>query len=267
MILCHIKDVCDKMNETIIYDHPLNEVIRVCLRLEQLFQHIDHQISDLSIIGTNTLLHSIIDLLHILDRPDLKAKLAKELGILLTNLQRFEAQPNVDKSKLNGIIQQLNDLSRTLIDSSGKIGGRLRDIELLNNLRLQFATAGGGCSFELPGYHYWLQQPVDVRKQTITEWLADFTHIRTASTLLLELIRNNAKTEEKMAQNGFHQELLDPQLPIRMVRIGIPKQTPAYPEVSLGRHFFSVRFYFPYIEKRPVQYDQNLHFTVAYCTC
>lgn len=253
------------MNETIIYDHPLNEVVRVCLRLEQLFQHIDYQINDLSIIGTHTLLHSIIDLLHILDRPDLKAKLAKELGLLLTNLQRFETQPQVDKTKLTVLTQQLNDLSRTLIDSSGKIGHRLRDLELLNNLRLQLATPGGGCSFELPGYHYWLQQPLDVRKQTITEWLADFDHIRTASVLLLDLIRKNAKTEEKIANHGFHQELLDPQLQLRMVRIGIPKQTPAYPEVSLGRHFFSVRFYFPYIEKRPIQYDQNLHFTVTYC--
>jgi cell division protein ZapD len=255
------------MIETIIYDHPLNEVVRVCLRLEQLFQYVDYQVNDLSIIGTQTLLHTIIDILHILDRPDLKAKLAKELNLLLSSLQRFETQPQVDKTKLTTLIQQLNELSRTLIDSSGKIGYRLREVELLNNLRLQLTTPGGGCSFELPGYHYWLQQSVDVRKQTIQDWLGDFAQIRTASTLLLDLIRKNAKTEEKIAVQGFHQELLDPQLQLRMVRIGIPKQTPAYPEVSLGRHFFSVRFFFPYIEKRPIQYDQNLHFTVAYCNC
>ena len=33
----------------ITYEQPLNEIIRVCLRLEQLFQQIDHQSFDLKI--------------------------------------------------------------------------------------------------------------------------------------------------------------------------------------------------------------------------
>lgn len=253
------------MNETVIYDHPLNEVIRVCLRLEQLFQQIDYQLDDMSIDGTRNLINHINNVLQILDRPDLKAKLAKELSILHANLLRFGNQPNVNAEKLTSLTQQLDEMSRTLIDSSGKIGHRLRDTELLNNLRMHLASPGGGCSFDMPIFHYWLQQSADTRKQTIAEWLTDFGQIRTAVTLLLELVRNNAKTEEKTAVHGFHQELLDPQSNLRMIRIGIARHTPAYPEISIGRHFFSVRFYFPYIEKRPTQYTENLNFWVAYC--
>src|SRR5262245_23846452 len=112
------------MKETIIYDHPLNEVIRVCLRLEQLFQQIDNQLSDMSIFGTRNLINLIINILHILDRPDLKAKLAKELSILLANLQRFGNLPDINTEKLASLTQQLEELSRNLIDSSGKIGQR-----------------------------------------------------------------------------------------------------------------------------------------------
>jgi cell division protein ZapD len=253
------------MKDTIIYDHPLNEVIRVCLRLEQLFQQIDHQLSDISVFGTHNLITLIIHVLQILDRPDLKAKLAKELSILHANLQRYGNMPNIDAAKLSQLMQQLDELSRSLIDSSGKIGQHLRDIELLNSLRLQLTSPGGGCSFEIPIYHYWLQQPVDVRKAIITEWLTEFTQIRSVVALLLELVRNNTKIEEKTAAHGFYQELLDAQSNLRMIRIGIDRHLATYPQVSIGRHFFSARFYIPNIVKRPEQFTENLQFWVAYC--
>jgi cell division protein ZapD len=253
------------MKETIIYDHPLNEVIRTCLRLEQLFHQIDQQLSDISVFGTRNLISLIINVLHILDRPDLKTKLAKELSILLANLQRYGNMPDIDSSKLSHLTQQLDELSRSLIDSSGKIGQRLRDIELLNTLRMHLASPGGGCSFDIPIYHYWLQQSADERMNVIMEWLNDFSQIRTAVALVLELVRNNAKIEEKTAVHGFHQELLDPQSNLRMIRIGIKPDLSTYPEVSIGRHFFSVRFYSPHIAKRPTQFTENLNFWVAYC--
>lgn len=253
------------MKETIIYDHPLNEVIRVCLRLEQLFEQIDHQLSDISIYGTRSMVNLIINVLHILDRPDLKAKLAKELSLLHANLQRYGHLPDIDEQKFTLLTRQLDELSRSLIDSSGKIGQRLRDIELLNSLRMHLASPGGGCSFDIPIYHYWLQQPMEERKQTLLAWLGDFTQIRTACELVLRLVRNNARVEDKTAIHGFYQELLDPQSSLRMIRIRISRDIPAYPEVSIGRHFFSVRFYSPHIEVRPAQYTGNLSFTVDYC--
>lgn len=253
------------MNDTIIYDQPLNEVIRVCLRLEQLFQQIDHQMKDTSIFGTRNIITYIINVLHLLDRPDLKIKLAKELSHLLANLMRFGNLPEIDANKFTQITQQLDELSRSLIDSSGKIGHRLRDMELLNTLRMHLASPGGGCSFDLPIYHYWLQQPAEVRQITINDWLNDFAEVKTVVTLILDLVRQNGKVEQKTAVHGFHQELLDTQLNLRMIRISIARNIPSYPEISIGRHFFSVRFFFPDIEKRPSQYTENLDFWVTYC--
>lgn len=253
------------MNDTIIYEQPLNEIIRVCLRLEQVFQQIDHQLHDLSLLGTRNVIGNIINMLHLLDRPDLKAKLAKELSNHHSSLLRYSNAPSIDAEKLKQLTQQLDELSRSLIDSSGKIGHRLRDIELLNNLRLHLASPGGGCSFDVPVFHYWLQLPLDVRKATILDWLSDFTQIRTAASLVLDLMRKNAKSEQKTAVHGFYQELLDPQSNMRLIRIGLAPDITAYPEISVGRHFLSVRFYDPIIEKRPGQYTENLSFWISYC--
>jgi cell division protein ZapD len=253
------------MNNIITYEQPLNEIIRVCLRLEQLFEQIDHQLTDLSYIGTRNVMSMIINVLNILDRPDLKAKLAKELSHHLATYMRYENRPDIDTTKLSHITAQLDELSRALIDSSGKIGHRLRDIELLNALRLHLASPGGGCGFDIPLYHYWLQQNAKDREQNIRDWLSDFTQIRSAMQLILDLVRKSAKVEQKEAIHGFYQELLDPQSNLRLIRIDIDAHLLTYPEISVGRHFLSIRFYSPDVHKKPVQYTENLIFTLSYC--
>lgn len=233
------------LENAIVYEQPLNELIRVCLRLEQLFFQLEHQINDTTPMGTRFVVASIINILQILDRPDLKAKLAKELSQHASNLSRLEKTPNIDHEILSKLLQQLDNLMRCFIDTSGKIGQHLRDIELFNNLRLHLAMPGGGCSFDIPVYHYWLQQPKEIRQQSILNWSAEFENIRTAIFLILRLVREATKVVEKNADHGFYQELLDPQLNLKLIRVAIHQQLPAFPEISVGRHFLSIRFFPP----------------------
>ena len=250
----------------IIYEQPLNELVRVCLRLEQLFSQIDHQITDARMPNTRNTVILIINLLQLLDRPDLKAKLAKELSHQQGLLTRLKNVSQIDQEKLDAILTQLDTLTRCFIDSSKKIGHNLREIDLLNNLRLHLASPGGGCSFDIPLYYYWLQQSDTIRHATLLEWLAEFDTIRSASSLILQLIRaGDAKIQQKTAEHGFYQELLDPQINLRLIRVGIPSDTPAYPEISIGRHFLSVRFFSPSLQQRSTQYLNHLQFHLIHC--
>lgn len=252
------------IENAIIYEQPLNELIRVCLRLEQLFFQVDHQINDVSLSGSRHLVSTIIHILQVLDRPDLKAKLAKELGHHLSNLMRLENTPHIDQEKLRQLLRQLDDLIRCFIDSSGKIGQNLRDIEMLNSLRLHLTTPGGGCSFDIPLFHNWLQQSTEVRQDTINSWLAELRNIRTTTNLILQLVREGTRVQERTADQGFYQELLDPQSNLRLIRVAVPQNVIAYPEISVGRHFLSVRFFNPHVNERPTQYANNLSFWLAY---
>lgn len=253
------------IENAIIYEQPLNELIRVCLRIEQLFLQIDHQIDDKSILGTRNIVSAIINLLQLVDRPDLKAKLAKELSHQTSLLARLENTPEIDREKLHSILSQLEELARCFIDSSKKIGQNLRETELLNNLRLHLASPGGGCSFDIPVYHFWLNQPAEERQAAIKTWVADFNNIRAACTLILQLVREGSKSHKKTAEHGFYQELLDPQINLRLIRVAIPKDILAYPEISIGRHYLSVRFFSPTIQERPTQYLQHLQFWISHC--
>jgi len=250
---------------TIVYEQPLNELIRVCLRIELLFQQIDHQINDTSTLATRNVIAFIINLLQLLDRPDLKAKLAKELSHQTALLIRLENTPEIDIEKLRSLLRQLEDLARCFIDSSKKIGQNLREIELLNNLRLHLTSPGGGCNFDIPLYHYWLNQSPEERQLTLKSWITEFNNIRAASSLILQLVREGAKSQQKTAEHGFYQELLDPQINLRLIRVAIPKNILACPEISIGRHYLSVRFYTPTIQERPPQYLQHLPFWISHC--
>lgn len=253
------------MDKPITYEQPLSEIFRACLRLESLFEQLDHQLKDSSFMGTRNTITIIINILQLLDRPDLKAKLAKELSHQTSQLVRLENMPQTDKEKLREIVHQLEELSRCFIDSSGKIGQNLRDIALLNNLRLHLMTPGGGLSFDIPIYNYWLNRPEAERLDTVKSWLTEFQHVRTAIQLLLRLVRESTPLQLKTATHGFYQELLDSQQNIRLIRVSLADNTDAYPEISVGRHFMSIRFYEPQIGSRPTPYQHNISFGLAYC--
>jgi len=253
------------MAEAITYEQPLSEIYRACLRLEYLFEQLDHQLKDSSYMGTRNIATIIINILQLLDRPDLKTKLAKELSHQTAQLLRLENMPQTDRQKLYEVIAQLEELSHNFIDSSGKIGQNLRDIALLNNLRLHLMTPGGGLSFDIPIYNYWLNRSEEERLEAVKAWLTEFQHLRTAIHLLLRLVRESTPLQSKTATHGFYQELLDPQQNIRLIRVSLAHQMDVYPEISVGRHFVSIRFFVPQISLRSTPYQQNLSFGLAYC--
>lgn len=254
------------MTNVIIYEQPLNEIFRVCLRFEYLFTSINHYLDDHSFIASRNIITTIINIMNLLDRPDLKTKLAKELTQLTQQLLRLENAHDMDKSKLYNTVDQLNELSNFFINNKGKIAYNLYTSSLLNNLRLHIITPGGGLNFDVPVYHYWLNQPDELRLTQIKEWLKEFDQIITAVTLLLKILRQSAKLMNKIAENGFYQELLDSQQRLSLIRITVPKEVAGYPEISVSRHFVSIRFFIPEISSRPLPCQTNINFGLAYCS-
>ena len=56
--------------------------------------------------------------------------------------------------------------------SSGKTGQELRENEWLMGIKQRSAIPGGVCEFDLPSYHFWLNQSAEVRRLDLNEWLA-----------------------------------------------------------------------------------------------
>lgn len=253
------------MHNIIIFEQPVNELMRVCLRLEHLFQQATHHLQGASIWDTQASLSAIIDILAILERPDLKSKLTQELSRHLANLSRLEHLPHIDTQKLASVLLELEDLLDMLHAANGKLGQALRENEFINTFRQYQMSPGGSYSMEMPAYTLWLQQPAADRKIALSNWLHSLQPYLATIKLLLRLARHSHAPTAKVAHNGFFQVSLDPQTPCQLIRVAIDSTLRIYPLISVSRHGICIRFFEFNLTERASQTQQTILFQFTTC--
>ena len=255
------------MTDTIIYEQPLNERIRTFLRIEFLFKRIDRILQ-----YGNTALHrdaltNLLNILSIFERSDLKQEIIKELERLTSTLSALENKPGVDMGALNDLLAELDLILDGLHLEKSAIGQSLRDNDFLSSIRQRSAIAGGSCDFDLPAYHYWLQHTShDAQKQQLLAWAMSLKSARSAIDISLKLVRNSTGFQHYSASSGFHQQSLDNGQSHQLIRIKIPTDVSYYPEISGGKHRFTVRFMAFDIEQRAKQVNDDVEFSLSCCT-
>lgn len=251
---------------TMIFEQPLNELMRVLLRLEYLLAQVKYHYAIIrNQQDSRTTIKWLIDLLNLLDRPDLKFKLNQEALRLFASLNRLQHVPGISHDTLNQTLQQLDYLINGYLSTRGKIGEKLRTHEFLTNIRQNLLSAGGDSPIDSPHYFYWLNQPIEIQQDQIKSWLDEFDDIHYTITLLLDIVRNATEPETVLAEKGFYHRTLDPQTPLQLVRIISPQPTELYPEICTGRHRISVRFMEPTVHQRPRQTPNDVPFQFACC--
>jgi len=255
------------MDETIIFEQPLNEHIRACLQLERLFKHIDSRIEHESAWDSYTALVTLVDILKVIDRPDLKSKLTKALLKRASRLAELENAPHIDRNKLHHLLATLDRLADTLYAHHHKLGQVLRENELLNTVRQHHANPGGACNFNTPNFTLWLKQNAPQRTRDLKVWMKSFEHLRETIEILLDLTRNYTDAQTKQIQNGFYQQPLDSQYSCELIRVELPVSSKLYPEISVSSHQLSIRFLEAnfYNHGRSTQTNQSVPFTLFCC--
>lgn len=254
------------VSETTLYEQPLNERMRIFLRLEHVFSHVKHALVSCSVWDSRIAIASLLDLLIIAERNDIKSECLKELDRHITKLNRLLSSPHIHTEKLDEILERLGHHIEKIQKLNGKIGQKLRDNEFLASIRQRMAIPGGTCGFDLPAYHHWLQRPAEERLNTLTEWFQEFQVISDAVLLMLELTRNGAKPQSEVAVGGFYQKAFDQQVLCQLVRVTLPTQTDLFPEISAGKHRIHIRFLCAKGYERPLQSHEDISFQLSCCT-
>jgi cell division protein ZapD len=250
-----------------VYEQPLNERIRTLLRLNFLFEQVQYDLSGNSQWDSRAAIASLLDILNIVSRVDIKSELLKELERQATTLSRLEDNPNIDSSMLNNILDDIDTHIDRLHNMNGKLGQVLSEDELLNSIKQRLVMPGGTCHFDLPAYHFWLQQNPETRTRQLVQWLNEFDAVQSATSLLLNLIRHSSRATREIAQNGFYQSSLDSSSPYQLIRVAIPDGSPCFAEISGGKHRFTVRFLeMPDFKQRPKQISTDIEFQLTCCT-
>lgn len=253
-------------DDFIIYEQPLNERIRTFLRIEFLFKRINRILENGNQAQHRDALTNLLNILSIFERSDLKQEIIKELERLATTLSALENKPGVDMNALNGLLEQLDQILDEFHLNKSALGQSLRDNEFLSSIRQRSTIAGGSCAFDLPAYYYWLQHTSnEAQKQQLLVWIEQVASARSAIDITLKLIRESTEFKELSAPSGFYQQSLDNEQSHQLIRIKIPKSANYYPEISGGKHRFTVRFMEFDIEQRAKQIGDDIDFSLSCC--
>ena len=255
------------MQDTISYEQPLNERIRALMRLEFLFQQASHATTGQSAWDTRAALPALFDILDLTaGRNELKSELLKELERQSNTLGRLSQSPGVDAGTLNAILEELRQVSKSVHELNNASLEKVRQNDFLVAIRQRSSIPGGACIFDLPSLHYWLQKHPSTRSRYLTDWLRPFQPIQEGVRLILHLIRSSAIPSEEIAAQGFFQKTLDSGAPSQMVRVTLPAESGVFPEISGGRHRFSIRFMEqPNPNTRAIQSSREVFFQLACC--
>ena len=225
----------------ISYEFPLNERIRTLLRLEDLYKRAQYFALKDDAEEHHIALTSLFELLDVGGRADLKSDIMQELERQKQHLDALRNNPAISQEALRTVLADIDKAVSELFLSSGKTGQELRENDWLMGIKQRSAIPGGVCEFDLPSYHYWLNQSADARRRDLGEWLAPFLAIRNGVQLILKLLRENGKTASQIAHQGVYQQTMAGRL-AQMLRIRLDGNYDCVPEISANKYALNIRF-------------------------
>lgn len=249
------------------YEQPLNEKIRLFMRLELLVNRFQYQILD-NPKPENTVaaLHLLLDLYNISARLDVKSEILKEIDRMGQAARLLLRHEEADVDALDGVLDKLNYHSDILYQQRGQLGQHLKNHVFFNNLRQRSSLPGGINGFDIPLFNYWQEQPVEVRLESLNEWAAPYITANAAAHDILDMIRGFGMRSSEVAKDGFFQSTLEGRRPYQMLRVELPSDAACYPEISAGKQRFTLRFVdADMMADRGKQVKQTVDFTLVLC--
>lgn len=253
------------MQDYTIYEHPLNERIRMMMKLEHLFRQAVYYIAQENVWGSRIFVSSLLDILDLFSRGDIRTELLKELERSTENLGHLMSYPNVDHDRLGSILRALEHLIDNIHAMNTAPGTELKNDELLSTIRQRSTIPGGTCDFDLPRFNLWLHRDYQKRYDDQKEWFASLDPIRQTIELLLKMIRGSAEFLDKQADSGNYTEQLEKSTPYQMIRVRLLSSENHFAEISGSKHRFSIRFMQPSSSGKSIALSQCIPFQLSLC--
>lgn len=250
----------------IAFEQPLNERMRTFLRIEFLYRqallHSRHEAA----YGSRAAIASLLEILAITGRGDVRADALKELDRHALRLNHFQRSPGVDGERLARLMQAVDDMREALSAAGKQFLAPLRENEFLSAIRHRSAIPGGTCMFDLPDYGYWLQLPGTERNAQLGEWLDGLKPLCDAIDQVLWMTREGSTPARYVAHGGLYSHTLGKEDHFDLLRVLVGQDSRLYPEISAGAHRFTIRFAeWQGTTRRSRQTGEDVPFLLALC--
>lgn len=246
----------------VVFEHPLNEKVRVLLRLELLFKQLENSKSTQDYSTLIAFFRTLYDCIELLERNDVRSTLTYYLDLLEKSMVKWSSHPEVKNDSLQEKLAEAIRLQNDVVNMT-KACQQLKDDKFLASLRQRFTIAGGACDFELPQLHYWRLLSAEKRHADVAEWMAILQPLMQALSFSLLFIRESSSFEPLVAKDGFYQDTC-PET-VSLLRIRYDLSLGAFPTVSGSNRRFSVSFMQPDKTSVKTTVNDTIHFELAKC--
>ena len=224
----------------ISYEYPLNERIRILMRLEGLFAKHAHFVALDQAPDHHAALLALFEVLEVA-RGDLKSDLIQELERQRIALESLRHNPDVKSDALEEVLKKIISTVAQLQSLSGKTGQHLRDNEWVMGIKQRACIPGGVSEFDLPSFHYWLNLDPAARRENLREWMAPFQPLSSAISIILKILRDSGESTHRVATKGAYQQMNSGRA-AQMLRVVLDGSLPCFPEISANKYAINIRF-------------------------
>lgn len=253
-------------NDRVIYEQPLNERLRMLLRIEFLLRRAHANVPVPSPWAARAALDSLIQLQELLTRFDARQDLLKMLERHQHHLEKIRNSPQADTPRVDTVLDEIREAGKALHGDTATSGMHLRRVELINGLRQSAMVPGGAGGFEHPYLHYWLHRDAGTREKDLRGWMAGFGSLEKATNLALWLTRAAGAPKRLTAEQGFYNHHLDRRADFQMARVSIAAEAAVFANISGNPHRVTLRFMRPEPGlERAMQTDEDVEFELTLC--
>ena len=220
------------------YEFPLNERIRKFLRIEEIFNKMEAQISIKKEFSEFGCFSTFFNIMATASRADLKVELIQEI-----EKQRLKIKTKIKTKKNIQTITDLNRLRVKLEKSKIITGFNFGGDKFLHELKTRSDSPYGIVSSDFPEFQFWLQRTTfNERKIYFKNKLESFGSIRNAINYLMDLLRSHVEGSMMQTKTGAIQYKLNPLLRNDLVIITLGSSYNYFPSISANKYAVNVHF-------------------------
>lgn len=226
----------------ITYEIPLNETMRLLLRLNSLFENYQALLFNHPSLLFDAQLSIVLRLVAVTDRADLKSKITQFIHQLIYRLQQWQDHTEASQKPITQALDECRHYLAYFEKTRDKIGQDLREHFFVKQILSQYNHPGGLSDFSLPIYALWQRQTEEQKSHNIHTWMQTFEPLKNCIQLLLHFIRKNSDCQTVSIKSGFHQQPIEARKTIQLFQVLVPLNLNIYPIMSVGRHHVSIHF-------------------------
>lgn len=223
------------------YELAMSESARLCTKIENIFIQIRYYLTQRKFESRHLALVSVIDLMQVLDRPDVRARLIQLLQLIQDYLGSLIGKNPHEDHRIVKLMALFDEDFRRIYASSNRLGGELFDDALLMLLRSHLNIHGQAAYQLAPICQLWKEQDDGLLFSCFQRWIEPLLPLECMVLRIMRFMRENYQTSVCEVSNGFSKWDIPSDAPIFMVGVAVPNTI--LPAVSCGQKLVSVTFY------------------------